>query len=192
VHANPELIHDARYAAFLNGNMPGGEALVARTFFDLVQKLKLRGELDLNRVHVSMISGDQIVRTSLKDVLDQAGEQPVVLSLDFGTATGVFAELGSYEREPAEGAVRIGSKSDADRFADAIIAREIIALNGGIDSLKIRHIQPGQFIELPEFEKSEYFGVDSETLRVYESSLRYEQIVRSSLAQAYQGVVSTP
>ena len=187
VHANPELIHDAQYAAFLNGNMPGGEALVARTFFDLVQKLELRRELELNRVHLSMISGDQIVRTSLKEVLDQAGKQPVVLSLDFGTATGVFVELGSYEGEAREGAVRIDSKSDADRFADAIIAREIIALNGGVDSLKIRHIQLGQFIELPDFEKSEYFAVDSETLRVFESSLSYEQIVRSSLAQAYQG-----
>jgi|GEM_PF-2448346 len=191
VHANPELIHAAQYAAFLNGNMPGGEALIARTFFDLVQKLELRRELDLSRVHVSMISGGHIVRTSLKDVLDQAGEQPVMLSLDFGTATGVFAELGSYERGSREGVVRINSKSDADRFADAIIAREIIALNGGTDSLKIRHIQLGQFIELPDFEKREYFAVDSETLRVFESSLRYEQIVRSSLAQAYQLVEST-
>ena len=192
VHANPELMHDAHYAAFLNGNMPGGEALVGRTFFDLVQKLKLSRELDLDRIQVSMISGNHIVRTSLKDVLDQAGEQPVVLSLDAGTATGVFAELGSYEREPREGAVRIDSKSDADRFADAIIAREIIALNGGIDNLKIRHIQLGQFIELPDFEKNEYFAVDSETLRIFESSLRYEQIVRSSMAQAYKGVSSTP
>lgn len=191
VHANPELIHDAHYAAFLNGNMPGGEALVARTFFDLVQKLKLSRELDLNRVQVSMISGDRIVRTSLKDVLDQAGEQPVMLSFDFQTATGVFAELGTHEREPRKGAVRIDSKSDVDRLIDAIIAREIIALNGGIDSLKIRHIQIGQFIQLPDFEKSEYFAIDSETLRVFESSIRYEQIVRSSLAQAYQLLVST-
>ncbi len=192
VHSNPELIHDAHYAAFLNGNMPGGEALVARTFFDLVQKLKLSRELDLNHIQVSLISNGQIIRTSLKDVLEQAGEQPVVLSLDSGTATGVFAQLDSYQREPRDGAVRIDSKSDADRFADAVIAREIIALNGGIESLKIRHIQLGQFIELPDFEKSEYFAIDSETLRVFESSIRYEQIVRSSLAQAYQGVGSTP
>ena len=191
VHRNSELIHDAHYAAFLNGNLPGGEALVCRTFFDLVQKLNLKRKLDLGRIQVSMISGNQIVRTSLKDVLDQAAEQPVVFSLGYGTATGVFAEIGSYEREPREGAVRIDSKSDADRFSDAIIAREIIALNGGIDSLKIRHIQLGQFIELPDFDKSEYFAIDSETLRVFESSIRYEQIVRSSLAQAYQRVGST-
>ena len=71
-------------------------------------------------------------------------------------------------------------------------AREIIALNGGIDSLKIRHIQLGQFIQLPNFENGEYFAIDSKTLRVFESSVRYEQIVRSSLARAYQGVTTTP
>ena len=191
VHRNSELIHDPHYAAFLNGNLPGGEALVCRTFFDLVQKLELRHELDLGRIQVSMISGNQIVRTSLKDVMDQAAEQPVVLSLGYGTATGVFAEIGPNERESRKGAVRIDSKSGADRFADAVIAREIIALNGGIDSLKIRHIQLGQFIELPDFDKSEYFAIDSETLRVFESSIRYEQIVRNSLAQAYQRVGST-
>ena len=191
VHVNPDLIHDAHYAAFLNGNMPGGEALVARTFFDLAQKLELSRQLDLERIEVSMISGDQIIRTSLKDVLDQAGNQPVFLRPGSGTATGVYAEIGSNEREPGEGAVRINIGSDADRLTDAVIAREIIALNGGIDSLKIRHIQLGQFIQLPNFENSEYFAIDSETLRVFESSVRYEQIVRSSLARAYQGVTTT-
>ena len=139
-----------------------------------------------------MISGDQITRTSLKDVLDRAGNQPVFLRPGSGTATGVYAEIGSNEREPGEGAVRINIGSDADRLTDAVIAREIIALNGGIDSLKIRHIQLGQFIQLPNFENSEYFAIDSETLRVFESSVRYEQIVRSSLARAYQGVTTTP
>jgi general secretion pathway protein D len=190
VKANPDLIHDAHFAAFLNGDMPGGKALVGRTFFDLAQKLELSRELDLDRIRVSMISGDQIVRTTLKDVIDQAGEQSVVFSVGSGRATGVLVHLDSYQGDPGTAAVRIDGKSDADRFVNALIAREIIALNGGIDSLKIRHIQLGQFIELPDFEKSEYFAVDSETLRIFESSLRYEQIVRSSLARAYQLVGS--
>lgn len=190
VHANPELIHEAHYAAFLNGNIPGGEALLGRTFFDLAQKLQLRRNLDLDRIHVSVITSNQLVRTSLKDVIDQAGEDSVILRVDSNTATGVFAQPGFDRGDSAEGVVRINSKSDAERFADAVIAREIIALNGGVGSLRIRHVQPGQFVELPDFDDSEYFAIDSETLRVYESSLRYEQILRFSLAEAYQGIDS--
>ena len=57
----------------------------------------------------------------------------------------------------------------ADRFANAVIAREIIALNGGLESLRIRHLHLGQFIELPNFERNEHFAIDAETLRVFES-----------------------
>ncbi len=190
VHANPDLIHDAHYAAFLNGNIPGGEALVGRTFFDLARKLELGRELDRDRIRVSLISGDQVIHTTLKDVLDRAGDSSVALSLDSGLATGVVAQLVPYGRGSAEGTVTINNRSDADRFTNAVIAREMIALNGGLESLKIRHLHLGQFIELPNLEKNEYVAIDAETLRVYESSIHYEQILRSSLTQAYQQVGS--
>ncbi len=188
VHANPDLIHDAHYAAFLNGNIPGGEALVGRTFFDLARKLELSRELDLHRVQVSLIAGDQLIRTSLQDALDRAGDRTLALSLDSGLATGVVAQIVPYRPSRAEGTVYINNRSDADRFANAVLAREIIALNGGLESLRIRHLHLGQFIELPNLDTNEYFAIDAETLRVYESSIHYEQILRSSLTQAYQRV----
>ena len=96
------------------------------------------------------------------------------------------------EAANAQALVRyINNSSDADRFVNAVIAREIIALNGGLDSLRIRHLHLGQFIELPNFDSNEYFAVDVETLRVFESSIHYEQILRSSLTQAYQRVGSS-
>ena len=191
VHANPDLIQDAHYAAFLNGNIPGGEALVSRAFFDLARKLELSRELDSSRIQVSLVSGEQIVRTSLRDVLDRAGERSVSLSLDSDIATGVVAQLVPYGTGSADGVVYINNRSDADRFVNAVIAREIISMNGGLDSLRIRHLHLGQFIELPNFERNEYFAIDEETLRVFESSIHYEQILRSSLRQAYRRVGSS-
>lgn len=188
VRSDPELINTPHYAAFLNGNIPGGEALVGRTFFDLVQKLELHREIDLDTVQVSLRSGNLITRTSLKNVLDAAGSSPIVLGVDSASATGVYAQVGSYQGSPRAGAVRINSKEDAERFAKSVIAREIIALNGGLANLKIRHLQAGQFIDLPNFESGGGLSIDSETLRVYEASSRYEQIVGASLQEAYKGI----
>ena len=188
VHENPELINSTHYASFLNGDIPGGEALVGRTFFDLAQKLHLDSKLDYEAVQIKVLDGDRLTRVTLKDVLDQAGEMPIVISIDAASATGVFAQVGSHGVTPTDGSVHINGAADAERFVKAVIAREMIALNGGLNNLKIRHIQAGQFIDLPNMESGEQLNIDAKTLFIYESSSRYEQIVKSRMDEAYRHV----
>ena len=188
IHDNPELIDSAHYATFLNGDMPGGEALVGRTFFDLVQKLRLDSELDYATVQVTVLDGDRMLRTTLEDVLSQAGETPIVMSIDAASVTGVYAQLGSQEVTPTVGSIHINSRADAERFAKSVIAREIISLNGGLESLKIRHIQAGQFIALPSLDSGEQMSIDAQTLFIYESSSHYEQILRTRIDEAYRDI----
>jgi len=188
VHANPELIESEHYSTFLNGDMPGGEALVGRTFFDLAQKLRLDSELDYAAVPVTVLEGGRMTRMTLKDVLDQSGEKPIVMSVEAATATGVFAQVGSLETDLSPGSIRINNSADAERFAKAVLAREIIALNGGMENLKIRHIQAGQFITLPNLDADEQLNIDARTLFIYESSWRYEQIVRTRIDEAYRHI----
>jgi hypothetical protein len=188
VQGNPELINSAHYATFLNGDMPGGEALVGRTFFDLVQKLRLDSELDSATVQITVLDGDRMVRMTLEDVLSQAGETPIVMSIDVASVTGVYAQIGPQKGTPTVGSIHINSPADAERFAKAVIAGEIIALNGGLESLKIRHIQAGQFISLPNLDSGEQMSIDAETLFIYESSSHYEQILRTRIDEAYRDI----
>ena len=135
-----------------------------------------------------MLEGDRMVRTTLEDVLSQAGETPIVMSIDVASVTGVYAEIGTQKGTPTVGSIHINSPADAERFAKSIIARVIIALNGGLESLKIRHIQAGQFISLPKLDSGEQMSIDAETLFIYESSSHYEQIIRTGIDEAYRDI----
>lgn len=75
-----------------------------------------------------------------------------------------------------------------DAAALLVLAREMIALNGGFENLKIRHIQAGQFIELPDMESGEQLSIDAKTLFIYESSSHYEHIVRTRIDEAYRRI----
>jgi hypothetical protein len=73
-------------------------------------------------------------------------------------------------------------------LAKSVLTREMIALNGGMENLKIRHIQAGQFISRPDLDSGEQLSIDARTLFIYESSSHYEQIVRTRIDEAYRRI----
>ena len=179
---------EPHYTEFLGGNFPGGEALVARTFFDLAQKLPLTDRLDLRAVRVSLKQDRELHGTSLSAVLDRADGRPVVLRSQSADSLGVVAEIADQPPEDTEAAVVLGGAGDVDRFATALVARELIRVNGGLENLRIRNLEAGQFITLPSFAEGEEWTVDLETLRTHQNSLDYERVVFASLEEAFRRI----
>jgi hypothetical protein len=173
----------AHYTAFLDGNFPGGEALVGRTFFDLVEKLGLAKDLSLDALRVRLRTQDRLSNTSLRAALAAAGDAPLYLRADESGSLSVYAE-------PTEGAqsVALASRADVKRFVKAAVAREMIRLNGGQAGIKIRDLKVGMFVTLPSLGPGEELTVDLETLRTFESVQSYEKVVYTSLQEAFRRI----
>ncbi len=171
------------YAAFLDGNFPGGEALVARTFFDLVEKLDLARKMNLGAVRLGMRQKDELQHVSLREALKAADGEPLVLVTSDSGALTVYAELSG----ELEGVV-IANDADVDRLVKSIVAREMIRINGGHEAIKIRNLRVGQYVELPSIEGPEEFSIDLETLRTFENSQNYENVVYASMEEAFRRI----
>ncbi len=171
------------YAAFLDGNFPGGEALVARTFFDIVEKLDLAKKVSLDAVRLGMKQQNQMLHVSLREALKEADGRPLVLRTSASHALTVYAEFSGEDED-----VVIANNADVDRLVKSIITREMIRINGGHEGIKIRNLRVGQYVELPSFEGMEEFVIDLETLRTFENSRSYESVVFASLEEAFRRI----
>lgn len=192
IDENPSLLEDPDFAAFVGGSIPGGDALVDRTFFDLARKRGLDLELDPANIRISSIRDDRVVPSNLEDVLDRRdGDEAILITSGRDRiSTGAHARIVDSDETTPEGAIRIQDKSDVLRLLSSVAARRLIAINGGLQNLQIRTLNAGQFIALPNFESDQGFSIDSETIRVYRQSSAYARIVDERLEEAYRAVAS--
>ena len=148
-----------------------------------MEKLDLARQVNLGAVRLGMRQKDELHHMSLKEALKAAKGKPLVLCTEESGALTVYAELSG----GAEGVV-IANDEDVDRLVKSIVAREMIRINGGHEAIKIRNLRVGQYVELPSIEGPEEFSIDLETLRTFENSRNYENVVFASLEEAFRRI----
>lgn len=188
IHADRSLLDDPRIASFVDGRIPGGRALLDRTFFDLARKRGLGLSLDPGQVRVWRKSGEQIVPTSLADVLDALGEgqKAIFERIPGELRDGVYVRMVDRGHAVPEGAVAIRNDASSRRLMDSIVALEMMDINGGLQNLRIRHLRVGQYVALPDLSEEQKLEVTPDTLRVYENTMEYETVVSDELRRAYE------
>ncbi|MCP3915274.1 MAG: hypothetical protein GY711_06945 [bacterium] len=188
----PRHLLQAHYTEFLDGNFPGGEATVARVFFDLVEKLDLTRDVGLDDVRGHFRDGASLQYIPLSEVLARAQGRSVVVRADGAAGLRVFAQVLDGGRAPEDGEVVLRGPADVDCFVKSLVAREAIRINGGLQNLKLRNLKPGHFISLPNLAAGQELTVDLEGLRTHQNSKSYESVVYASLEEAFRRIDSDP
>jgi Flp pilus assembly secretin CpaC len=74
----------------------------------------------------------------------------------------------------------INNKEDIARLKVAILMKEIILQNGGIDKLKLDRLKAGKQLLLPDFKKGQSYIIDAEVARYFvNSNYYYKQLITS-------------
>lgn len=192
VSENSKLKNQAPFNSFINNNVPGSMHLVNKMIFDIAVKSNMEANLTTKDI---ILSGAPASDNSLKSVVDDFDfndkSKSLIIKLN---DKGIVHEIvsGKAVNNIKESQIVLKNKLDIERLKAAIVAREMIALNGGYTGLRLGGMHTGKGLLTPHLAKGQRFKLGVDTLEIYTDSRSYYQSVLKSVDQAYQKLNKFP
>jgi len=183
---NPELRTQAPVKDFIQNTIPGSNHLINKMVFDIVANAELSSRIKEDQIVFADKQGaDDTLESAIDNADDFTGGKQIQISL---SDTGVTYQSAKGTREPTPEIYQIAitNLSDAARLKAALIAKDIIALNGGYDNLSLKGLFPGKELKLPKYNKAEQVHVSKEVMDIYLDSRHYYQSVLRRIDESYK------
>lgn len=192
VSKNSKLKNQAPFNFFINNNVPGSMHLINKMIFDIAAKSNMEIKLTTKDI---ILSGAPNSDKSLKSVVDDFDFNDKSKSLMIKlNDKGIVHEIvsGKAVNNMKEYQIVLKNKSDIERLKVAIVAREMIALNGGYKGLGLGSMHRGKGLLTPHLAKGQHFKLGVDTLEIYTDSHSYFQSVLNSVDEAYKMIDGYP
>ena len=186
VSADPQLKNKPPFNSFVDNNVPGSMHLINKMVFDMAVKSNMGTKLTTKDIVLLGGSGSD---NTLENIVDNYNfndeSKSLIIKLN---EKGVVHEIipGKAVDNPDGLQIVLKKKSDADILKAAIVAREMIALNGGYQGLRLSALHPGKGLKTPGYAKGQRFELSGEDLAIYLDSRAYFQSVLKSVDKAYK------
>ena len=160
--------------------LPGATHLVNKTLFDIVHQSDLSRHMNLADIQLKNPNFDnENGQTMLEAVDNFKNGEAVYLSVKQGMS--VYAILPADNTHTADSHV-LTNLQDITRLKSAIIAADIIQLNGGVQGLSLDSLHPGMELKLPKYPNGQAIKVSPIALTILNDSRHYYQILEGAIA----------
>lgn len=186
VSKNSKLKNQAPFSSFVNNNVPGSIHLVNKMIFDIAVNSNMESKVTTKDI---ILSGVPDSDNSLKRVVDNFdfNDQSKSLVIKLNNKGFVHEVVaGKAVNNIKESQIVLKDKLDVERLKAAVVAREMIALNGGYKGLSLGRMHTGKGLSVPHLTKGQRFNLSVDALEIYTDSRSYYQSVLKSVEQSYQ------
>lgn len=160
--------------------LPGAIHLVHKTLFDIVHQSDLSRHMNLADIQLKNTKYENETGQTMLEAADNFKKgDAVYLSVEQGES--LYSILTSSDTLTADQLV-LTSLQDITRLKSAVIAADIIRLNGGIKGLSLDNLHPGMKLQLPKYPTGEGIRVSPTALTILNDSRHYYQVLEKAIA----------
>lgn len=160
--------------------LPGATHLVNKTLFDIVHQSDLARHMNLADIQLKNPRFDnESGQTMLEAVDNFKNGDAVYLSVKQGEPMYSILPVGNTHTVDK---LVLTNFQDITRLKSAIIAADIIRLNGGVQGLSLDSLHPGMELQLPKYPTGQLIKVSPFALTILNDSRHYYQILEEAIA----------
>jgi len=185
---DPSILALPDVQRFMQETLPGAEHLLNKIVFDIVDQGDLSRHLNIGDIVLYDGKHNSINANSMLDDADKFDhnnriqltklEKKIVYQLKPDNV-GILSTGQS---------VVLSNMSDVQRLKSAIIAADIIQLNGNYSGLKLDRLHPGMELQLPKYPTGQEVAVSPSVLQIFEDSRNYYQSTQNALLSSFSTV----
>ena len=173
----PELKKTSPFSDYVSGNIPGANHMINKMIFDVVSNSGLGTRVNTGKMYITQNDGS---RRSLKSLIESVDSDNGILALQ--------VENRGVEQQNGEGEIRIAVNRNSEllRLKNAIVANDIITLNGGYSGLELSSLHAGKELKIPNYSRVLEADLTQTALEIYMDSKNYYRSLVETVAHSYR------
>ena len=182
---DPSILSVPNIQRFMDSPIPGSQHLLNKTVFDIVAQSDLSRHLKSD--DISVVDQDRN-SSSIKTLVHELDNftAPSIAILDVNDQQVSFYLTSKDNRSAANPeTIALTKIADITRLKNAIVAADIIDLNGGYQGLKLDRLHPGMELTLPKYPTGQAITISPQALALYYDSENYYQSTQAAFAQHF-------